>query len=58
MKELTISIVAIGEIASGKTTAINAMVDGLKEKFEIIAQQPSQLHIMGVETYTFRVRIR
>lgn len=58
MKELTISIVAIGPLGAGKTRATDRMVESLKEEFEIIAQASRQFSITGVETYTFRVRLR
>lgn len=58
MKELTITIVAHGEIASGKTRATDRMVDALKEEFEITAQVPRQMTLSNIETYTFKARLR
>jgi len=58
MRELTITIVATGEPALGKTRAINTMVASLGDQFEITAQYPKQDQLSGVETYTFKARLR
>lgn len=58
MKEVTITIVAHGDIAVGKTRAVNQMVDALKQDFEVTAQMPRQMSLSGIETYTFKARLR
>lgn len=58
MRDMIITIVAHGEIASGKTRAINQMVEALKDEFEIIAQVPLSASIHNLETYSFKVRVR
>lgn len=58
MKEVTITIAAHGDTASGKTLATDRMVKALKDEFEMTAQVPRQMTLSGIETYTFKVRLR
>lgn len=55
---VTITIVANGAHATGKTTAIDVMVAALKDRFEIVAQYPAQRELSDVETYVFIARRR
>ena len=58
MSKVSITIVASGELATGKTRAINLMVAALKDEFEIADQYPRQDSMIGIEVYTFKARSR
>ncbi len=58
MNKVSITIVTSGELATGKTRAINLMVAALKDEFEIVDQYPKQDSIGGIEVYTFKARLR
>ncbi len=57
--EITITIVAHGTIASGKTRAINTMIEALHNfDFVTTAELPLRATAFGVEVYTFKAVLR